>query len=291
MLFRRGVMIKNGAALEKMAEIDTVIFDKTGTLTLGNPAMVGPPAVSAETLAIASGLAQESRHPLSRALVAAARARGIAPEKLDSIAENPGLGLMGVWRGQSVRAGSRAWCGVADIADDEGLLEIVFRVGDGMPVTFTFEDMLRPDADTVIASLRREGIKLEVLSGDRTAAVARAAKALGLEASLSRMSPQAKLAHVEELASLGRKVLVVGDGINDAPALAAGFVSMAPATASDIGRTAADVVFMGRSLEPRHAGPLGRHRRPVNRATKRGCSLSATISLPYRSRCSGWLRH
>ena len=119
-----------------------------------------------------------------------------------------------------------------------------------MPVTFTFEDMLRPDADTVIASLRREGIKVEMLSGDRPAAVARAAKALGLEASLSRMSPQAKLAHVEELASLGRKVLVVGDGINDAPALAAGFVSMAPATASDIGRTAADVVFMGRSLEP-----------------------------------------
>jgi P-type Cu2+ transporter len=119
-----------------------------------------------------------------------------------------------------------------------------------MPATFTFEDLLRPDADTVIASLRCEGIKVEVLSGDRPAAVARAAKALALEASLSRMSPQAKLVHVEELASLGRKVLVVGDGINDAPALAAGFVSMAPATASDIGRTAADVVFMGRSLEP-----------------------------------------
>ena len=89
-----------------------------------------------------------------------------------------------------------------------------------------------------------------MLSGDRAAAVARTAKELGLEASLSRMSPQAKLAHVEELASLARKVLVVGDGINDAPALAAGFASMAPATASDIGRTAADVVFMGRSLEP-----------------------------------------
>ena len=249
-LFRRGVMIKNGAALEKMAEIDTVIFDKTGTLTLGNPAMVGPRQSRPETLAVAAGLAQESRHPLSRALVAAARARGIAPEKLDSIAEYPGLGLMGMWRGQNVRLGSRAWCGFADVTDDEGLLEIVFRVGDGAPVTFTFEDMLRPDADTVVASLRREGIKVEMLSGDRPAAVARAAKALDLEASLSRMSPQAKLARVEEFSRLGHKVLVVGDGINDAPALASGFASMAPATASDIGRTAADVVFMGRSLEP-----------------------------------------
>jgi Cu2+-exporting ATPase len=250
MLFRRGVMIKNGAALERISEIDTVVFDKTGTLTLGNPEMLGPPAVSADALAIASGLAQESRHPLSRALFAVARARGIVPTKLESVVEMPGLGLTGVWHGQPVRLGSRAWCGVADVTDDEGLLEIVLKVGDGTPVTFTFEDMLRPDAGEVVASLRQQGIKLEMLSGDRAAAVARAAKALGLDVSQSRMSPQSKLAHVEELARSGRKVLVVGDGINDAPALAAGFASMAPATASDIGRTAADVVFMGSSLEP-----------------------------------------
>jgi Cu2+-exporting ATPase len=183
-------------------------------------------------------------------LLAAAKARGIEPLNLDSVVEKPGLGLMGSWRGQSVRLGSRNWCGASDASDDEGLLEIVLKVGNNSPVAFTFEDMSRPEAGEVIASLRRQGLTVEMLSGDRAAAVARTARELGLDAYLSRMSPQAKLARVEEFGRLGHKVLVVGDGINDAPALAAGFTSMAPATASDIGRTAADVVFMGRSLKP-----------------------------------------
>jgi Cu2+-exporting ATPase len=151
-----------------------------------------------------------------------------------------------------VRLGSRSWCGAGEAADDEGLLEIVLKVGSNALVAFTFEDMPRPQAREVIASLRREGLAVEMLSGDRAAAASRTARelGLGLHACRSRMSPQAKLARVEEFGRLGHKVLVVGDGINDAPALAAGFVAMAPATASDIGRTAADVVFMGRSLEP-----------------------------------------
>ncbi|MBL8907083.1 MAG: cadmium-translocating P-type ATPase [Rhizobiales bacterium] len=249
-LFRRGVLLKNGAALEKIAEIDTVVFDKTGTLTLGSPVMVGPPAVSSDNLALAAGLARESRHPLSRALVAAAAERGIAPSVPVSVTEHPGFGLAATWRGQRVRLGSRAWCGVAEPADDRGLLEIVLRIGDGTPVVFTFEDSMRPAARPTIASLRRQGLAVEVLSGDRAAAVGRAASELGIATVYSRMSPQAKLAHVEELAAAGKRALVVGDGVNDAPALAAGFVSMAPATASDVGRTAADVVFMGQSLAP-----------------------------------------
>jgi len=249
-LFRRGVLIKNGAALEKIAEIDTIVFDKTGTLTLGSPVMVGPPAVSSDSLALAAGLAQESRHPLSRALVAAAAERGIAPTSPDAVTEHPGFGLLASWRGQKVRLGSRAWCGVAEIADDEGLLEIVLRLGDGSPVVFTFEDRIRPQAKDTIMQLRRQGLQVEMLSGDRAAAVRRAAGELGTGTVFSRMSPQAKLAHVEELAMAGKRALVVGDGINDAPALAAGFVSMAPATASDVGRTAADIVFMGQSLAP-----------------------------------------
>jgi Cu2+-exporting ATPase len=139
---------------------------------------------------------------------------------------------------------------VAAAGDDKGLLEIVLRIGDGLPVIFSFEDSIRPAAKATIAGLRGEGIAVEVLSGDRAAAVERAANGLGIDTVFSQMSPQAKLAHVEQLAGAGRKALVVGDGINDAPALAAGFVSMAPATASDVGRTAADVVFMGQSLAP-----------------------------------------
>jgi Cu2+-exporting ATPase len=236
--------------LEKISEIDTVVFDKTGTLTLGSPAMIGPPAVSSDSLALAAGLARESRHPLSRALVAAAAERGIAPNSPDSVTEHPGFGLLAVWQGQRVRLGSRAWCGVAETANDQGLLEIILSVGDGSPVVFTFEDSIRPAGKATIAELRRQGLAVEMLSGDRAAAVERAARELGIATVYSRMSPQAKLAHVGELAAAGRKALVVGDGINDAPALAAGFVSMAPATASDVGRTAADVVFMGQSLVP-----------------------------------------
>ena len=149
-----------------------------------------------------------------------------------------------------MKLGSRAWCGSPMSTDEQVLSEIVLRVGTGAPVIFSFEDSIRPAAKPTIAALRRQGIAVEMLSGDRAAAVERAARDSESTAVFSRMSPQAKLAHVEHLAIAGRKALIVGDGINDAPALAAGFVSMAPATASDIGRTAADVVFMGQSLAP-----------------------------------------
>ena len=119
----------------------------------------------------------------------------------------------------------------------------------GECVTFSFEDKLRPDAETTVARLRRDGLAVELLSGDRDAAVRRVAAETGIETSYAGMSPQAKLGRVEEIGKMECKVLVVGDGINDAPALAAGFVSMAPSTASDIGRIAADIVFMGESLD------------------------------------------
>jgi P-type Cu2+ transporter len=247
-LFRRGIMIKSGGALEKLAAVDTAVFDKTGTLTLGEPAMIGPAAVSADKLAVAAGLAQTSKHPLSKALAAAVAARGIEPAKIEDVTEHPGLGLDGRWRGKPVHLGSRAWCGLPDAADDEGFLEIALRVGDANPVIFGFEDQLRPEARETVNELAGDGLKIEMLSGDRKAAVARAAAETGITSYFSRMSPGAKLARVEELARAGAKVLVVGDGINDAPALAAGFTSMAPSSASDIGRTAADIVFMGSSL-------------------------------------------
>jgi Cu2+-exporting ATPase len=248
-LFRHGIMIKNGAALEKLAGIDTVIFDKTGTLTLGAPGIVRLPRASAETLALAAGLARESRHPLSKALWKSLEARGVVPAALANVAERPGRGMEGEWQGERVKLGSRDWCGITADSPDDGHLEIVFSRANGDPTTFAFEDRLRPGAETTVAKLRKDGLAVELLSGDRHAAVQRVAEETGIEACNAAMSPQAKLGRVEELRAMGRKVLVVGDGINDAPALAAGFVSMAPATASDIGRTAADVVFMGDSLD------------------------------------------
>ncbi|MFN4143292.1 heavy metal translocating P-type ATPase [Aestuariivirga sp.] len=247
-LFRTGVMIKDGAALEKLSLVDTVIFDKTGTLTKGEPVLVSPLMVSTGTLALAAGLAQSSKHPLSRALVREVAARGLAPSAVSEIAEHPGLGLSGLHQGEKLRLGSRAWCGMEEGGQDQGLLEFVFRRGANTPVVFQFEDRLRPAAADTVRDLKALGLDVHLLSGDREAAVRRVADAVGIETAVWRASPQAKLAYVDALAKAGRKVLMVGDGINDAPALAAGYTSMAPATASDIGRTAAETVWMGEQV-------------------------------------------
>jgi Cu2+-exporting ATPase len=246
-LFRSGIMIKDGAALEKLSAVDTVIFDKTGTLTKGQPQLVAPLMVSTETLTLAAGLAQSSRHPLSQALVREAARRGLTPLTVTDVTEHPGLGLSGLYNGETLRLGSRAWCGLEESAEDKGLLEFAFRRGAAAPAVFQFEDALRPEAAETVRRLQDMGLAVHLLSGDREAAVGRVAQALSIGTAVSRASPQAKLAYVDALSKAGRHVLMVGDGINDAPALAAGYTSMAPSSASDIGRTAAETVWMGES--------------------------------------------
>lgn len=247
-LFRHGVMIKNGAALEKLSAVDRIMFDKTGTLTQGMPKLVQMPDAPGELLALAAGLARESRHPLSQALWRELQARGVEPASLSEIAERPGLGLEGIWHGEHIKLGSREWCNLSGQMSDEGHLEIVLRREKEECLGFSFEDRLRAEAESTVAELQKSGLPVELLSGDRDCAVRRAARDAGIAIFFARMTPQAKLERVEEARKRGDKVMVVGDGINDAPALAAGFVSMAPSTASDIGRTAADIVFMGESL-------------------------------------------
>jgi Cu2+-exporting ATPase len=248
-LFRRGAMIKDGAALEKLSAVDTVIFDKTGTLTLGHPKLVGPAVISTDTLALAAGLAQSSRHPLSRAVCAAARLRGIRPADVTDVKEHPGQGLTGVHEGRELRLGSRSFCNHAGQGNG-ALLELVLVIDKRPPLVFTFEDELRPDAAETIAALKARGLEVRILSGDRAPAVRHAAEALGVATWQAEMTPEAKLNCLKDLSNLGRKVLMVGDGLNDAPALAAGFTSMAPSSATDIGRTAADTVFFGDGLAP-----------------------------------------
>ena len=247
-LFRSGVMIKDGAALEKLGVVDTVIFDKTGTLTRGEPVLVSPSLASTETLALAAGLAQASKHPLSRALLREAARRGLTPIEVQDVTEHPGQGLAGTYAGEQLRLGNRAWCGADEAGEDIGLLEFAFRRGARPPVLFQFEDQIRSDAAAAIAGLKQMGLAVHLLSGDREAAVNRVAIAVGIDNPVSRASPQAKLGFVDALSRAGKKVLMVGDGINDAPALAAGYTSMAPSSASDIGRTAAQTVFMGESI-------------------------------------------
>jgi Cu2+-exporting ATPase len=242
-LFRNGVMIKDGAALEKLAGIDMVVFDKTGTLTLGRPRLANGSSLTSLNLAIAAGLARSSRHPLSRAVCEAAKSRGITPATVEDVQEMPGRGLSASFQDEPVRLGSRQWCGIEE-NDGQGLPEFVLMRNSKAVSIFAFEDELRLDAAAVIAKLKSDGLRVEILSGDREIAVSRAASSLGIEHWQAGVTPQQKLAYVESLKDAGRKVLMVGDGLNDAPALAAGLTSMAPSSATDIGRTAADTIFM-----------------------------------------------
>lgn len=250
MLLRRGILVKDGSALERLAEVDSIIFDKTGTLTMGRPLPVGALPLSPEDLRLALALALRSTHPLSRALAAAARAAGATAASVGPIREVPGLGLEADHEGELVRLGRPDWAGSTEsAAADTSLLQLAFRKGNAPATLIHFADPLRPGAEAAIRTLISRGYQLRILSGDRPEAVAHVAGQLGITHWLAACSPADKVAAVAALKAEGLKPLVVGDGLNDAPALAAGHASIAPSSASDAGQTAADLLFLGDSLE------------------------------------------
>jgi len=241
-LMRAGVLVKDGSALERLAEADRALFDKTGTLTLGRPELVNPEAIPAEMKPVALALAQNSRHPLSQAIRRSLEREGVMPGTIGDTVEEPGFGVRASLHGQLVSLGrGRVPTGDAMVTN--------LSISEQSPIMLNFRDALRPDTSETIERLRRMGIDSSVASGDRAAAVATATKGLGLTAQPG-MRPEDKLALIGRLQSQGHKVLMVGDGLNDGPALAAGHVSMAPGSASDVGQNAADAVFLGDSLLP-----------------------------------------
>jgi Cu2+-exporting ATPase len=245
-LLRSGVLLKSATALERLAQVDTVVFDKTGTLTRGRPALARSEPVDAEALRLAASLAGASRHPLARALAGAQPEATVAR----GVEETPGRGLRLRGPEGEIRVGSRVWCGVEDVAASSAGPELWLTRPGRSPVRFAFEDPLRTDAPWVIAELRARGLVLEVLSGDRAPTVAAVAAKLGIERWRAGCTPVEKTARLEALAAAGRRVLMVGDGLNDAPALAAAHVSASPSTAIDLSQTAADAVFQGDRLQP-----------------------------------------
>jgi Cu2+-exporting ATPase len=245
-LFSRGILVKTPDALERIAEIDTVVLDKTGTLTLGEPTLSNAEAVSNAVLARASAMAVASRHPYARAVAAEARRRGLEVARAPDVAETAGLGLSRTSDQGEERLGSAAWCGI----DGERQASLWYRAPGIAPVGFEFTDRLRPDAREVVAALRSAGLACEVLSGDVATEVVRIADAAGIDSYRARVQPAGKLEHLAAHAARGRKVLMVGDGLNDAPALAAAHASLSPVTAADISQATADVVFQGEALGP-----------------------------------------
>ena len=248
-LFRAGVLLNSADAIERLAEADTIVFDKTGTLTAPAPRVVNADIIDPATQALAAQLAQASRHPLARA-VAALTPNAPAIEAR----EEHGLGVSAMIDGVEARLGSVAFCEMMPQVEALGALEpdislVAFRHGERRAL-FQVRQILRSDAGDAIDALKARGFAIEILSGDRPEAVEKIARALGVEDWRGGLTPAEKVARLDALRDAGRKTLMIGDGLNDAPALASAYVSISPIDATHITQAAADAVFLGERLGP-----------------------------------------
>ena len=252
-LFKSGVLVKAADGLERLAQIDAVIFDKTGTLTLGQPELANgdDDNISTFNLQLAASIAKSSSHPLCRALIVACHERDVPTIATTSdIYEEPGMGLMATINGFEVRLGNREWCSIHSSNQAENRYsELWLKVKGAKPVLFAFRDRMRSDAHDVVQWFIRRHIKVIMLSGDRKDVVEETADELGISRFKYACKPQDKIEIIETMKENGDTILMVGDGLNDAPALRAAHVSISPSTAAEISQNAADFIFQSQKLE------------------------------------------
>lgn len=252
-LFKSGILVKSGDALERLAEINTVIFDKTGTLTMGQPELANGDNenITSFNLELAAQLAKISSHPLCRALIVACHDRDLETNAAPSeIFEEPGMGLKATINGLEIRLGNREWCEIpAGYDTNNRYSELWLKVKGAKPVLFAFKDRMRVDAHDVVQWFIRRHIKVILLSGDRKDVVEEAAEELGLSRFKHSCKPQDKIEIINNMKNNGDVILMVGDGLNDAPALSAAHVSISPSTAAEISQNAADFIFQSHKLE------------------------------------------
>ncbi|NWH08673.1 MAG: cadmium-translocating P-type ATPase [Alphaproteobacteria bacterium] len=244
-LFQAGILVKSGDALERIATCDTIVFDKTGTLTYGRPRLTDEKSLPPGTLEDAALLARTSRHPLSRAIAEAAGPGAIASES----SEIAGKGVEARVNGEIWRLGSALFTGAQDAEDDEAL-SLWFRKGERAPVRLTLHDALRTDAAQTVEALTKMGFTCVMLSGDREAPARRIAEALGFKEWESGITPEGKTEKLKALRSEGRRAVMVGDGMNDAPALAEAEAGISFGNAAGISQSAADLIIEGERLLP-----------------------------------------
>jgi len=246
-LFKMGILLKAGDALEKLEKVDTVVFDKTGTLTTGKIQVSNFDALSPEDRQLAASLAAASAHPLSRAVTDAAFGIALLDMKVEELA---GKGLRGRWQDEDVLLGSPSFVQADAAAEGVSSAVLWFRRGRAAAQRLDLVDALRVDAKDTVDALMKEGLRVEMLSGDRENVAQRTAQALGIQIVHAECNPAQKMTLLEQHASAGRHVLMVGDGLNDAPSLTQAFVSMSPSTAVHITQNAANLVFQGDKLWP-----------------------------------------
>jgi len=272
-LIKKGILIKSGEALEKINIIDVIVFDKTGTLTLGNPALISVHGLNKNlTLAeeefylkLAASMAQMSKHPLSQALVHAWKKEMYSLQVL----ENQGFGLVTTFDGSEVKLGRKEFCQTANsdssaiilapqniaLNPDNHYLQAAapmqcFLKYQNTEVVFLFQDQLKNDAATTITQLQKSGKKLILLSGDSETAVRKVANTLDIKEFYAQQTPLTKIELLKHLKQRGHNIMMIGDGLNDAPSLAFADVSISFAKAADITQTIADIVIQGDKLEP-----------------------------------------
>lgn len=232
-LFKNGIILKNGNALEALSRITHIVFDKTGTLTLGKPKLINKHDIKDKYFKIAASMAAKSKHPYSKAIMA---------EYHDELLDLKVKEIMGV--GLETKHGSSSY---KLQKSDNGLS---FKEGSKELAIFKFEDEIRSDAKEVISELKILGISSQILSGDNKIEVENVANAIDINNYNHSVMPDDKAKEIEILKKSDENVLMVGDGLNDAPALAFADVSISPSTAIDITQNSADIVFQGEKLSP-----------------------------------------
>ena len=261
-LFRAGLLVKDGTALERLAEVDTVVFDKTGTLTM--PA-ASRDMLDAQAQSIALAMTQNATHPISQAI--AASLHGVIPANVTDQQEHAGKGLSATYDGNTIRLGSGEWLGAG-----RGTF---IQIGEAKPQKIALQSQLREGAADLVRAWQDQGLRIHLVSGDDANETARVAAALNIATWQAATKPADKIAYIEKLTADGAKVLMVGDGLNDTGALAAAYASISPATAADASRAASDIVLLNDSLQPLIELPL------VARAALARIKENFTISTIY----------
>lgn len=240
-LFKMGVLVKTGDSLERLAKTKAVIFDKTGTLTTGQFDLLNLAEIDQNNLDLATALSRHSNHPYAKALH-----KFKTTVELENIKEKPGKGLSGQIDSQEVKFGSASF--VNTDADLQTTSISWLKVGSRTPVPFIFQDNIREDAEGCLRALQTRGIKTEMISGDDTRATQNISIRLGIQNWRGEIKPNGKMNIIHQYNTEGWYPLMVGDGINDAPALAAANSSASLAGASDISRSASDIILQGNQL-------------------------------------------
>lgn len=272
-LIKKGILTKSGEALEKINEIDVIIFDKTGTLTLGNPALIAVNGINKNLTQeeesfyrkLAASMAQMSKHPLSQALFNAWEKEKFTLQ----VQENQGFGLITNFEGSEVKLGRKEFCGIKESSSQEisfaktnnfsnaanqalqnSSTMQCFLKHQNNEIIFSFQDQLKSDAAATISQLHKSGKKLILLSGDNEATVRQTAAHLNISEFYAQQTPVTKVELLKRLKQSGHNIMMIGDGLNDAPSLAFADISISFAKAADITQTIADIVIRGNKLEP-----------------------------------------